>query len=153
MQSVLMVTPNLRVISDTFVLFLTIDEKVLSIASLVREDHQIASVFNIPLQILDLSGSEGIFGSSEDEKVSFFDLLEIDSVLVESNLSLNNPYFVTFLVLFDKLFKVRARVANFLLAGVEYDLSGGCSTTFWADMFEFVFKINQILCNSNQIIR
>lgn len=87
---------------------------VFSIASLVREDHQIASVFNIPLQILDLSGSEGIFGSSEDEKVSFFDLLEIDSVLVESN-------FVTFLVLFDKLFKVRARVANFLLAGVEYD--------------------------------
>ena len=84
--------------------------------------------------------------------MSLFDLFEIDSVLIESNLTLNNPYFVTFLVLFDKLFQVGARIANFLLAGVEYDLSERRSTTFWVAMFEFVFKINQILCNSNQII-
>ena len=62
--------------------------------------------------------------------MSFFDLVEIDSIFIESNLTLNNPYFVVFLVSFNKLFKVRARITNFLLAGVEYDLSGGLCTTF-----------------------
>ena len=62
--------------------------------------------------------------------MSFFDLVKIDSIFIESNLTLKNPYFVVFLVFFDKLFKVGARITNFLLAGVEYDLSEERSTTF-----------------------
>lgn len=40
-------------------------------------------------------------------------------------------YLVVLFVFFDKFLEVGARVANFLLARVENDLSEGRGTTFW----------------------
>ena len=57
-----------------------------AVASLVRENKQVAPIFDILLEILDFGGGEGIFGRGEDEELCFFDFIEIDGVLVKSNL-------------------------------------------------------------------
>ena len=59
---------------------------ILPITSLVRKDQQIASILNILLEVLNLSGSKFILRSSKNKKMSFFNLIEIDGILIESNL-------------------------------------------------------------------
>ena len=66
-----------------------------------------------------------IFGGGEDEQLGFFDLVEVDGVFVEADLECRWGYFVVLFVFPDEFLEVGAGVADFLFAGVEYDLCGG----------------------------
>lgn len=50
------------------------------------EDEKVAAVVDILFEVFDLGGGEEVFGGGEDEEVCFFDFIEVDGVLVESDL-------------------------------------------------------------------
>lgn len=69
-----------------------------------------------------------VLGGCNDEEVGLFYFIEIDGVLIESDLNVSFLYLIVFLVFFDELLQVGARIAQFLLADVENDLPN--STTY-----------------------
>lgn len=59
---------------------------VLPFAALVGKDKEVTTVFHELLEVLEFVGREGLLGRSNHEEVSPLDLLEVDHILVESDL-------------------------------------------------------------------
>ena len=95
---------------------------VLSVAALMGEDEEIASVLDKPFKIVDFGGREVVLGCGDDEKMGFFDLFKVDGFLIESDLGVTHSYLVALLVFLQEFLEVGARVAHLLLARVEYNL-------------------------------
>lgn len=92
---------------------------VLLVSALVADNHQVSSTFHILDEVSNFLGAEILLGGRDNEQVGFLDFLELDGILVESDLELMQIYFVHFLVLLGELLEVGARVAVLLLRGVE----------------------------------
>lgn len=60
--------------------------RVLAISAFVREDEEVASIFDILFEVFDFSGGEVVLGSGHNEEIGFFDLFEVNSFFVESDL-------------------------------------------------------------------
>jgi hypothetical protein len=88
-----------------------------------------------------------VFWSCDDEEVGLFYFIEVDDILIEPDLNVSFFYLIAFLVFFDKLLKVGARIAQFLLADVENDLPYSAAYHLLSThhlLFKFMFKYQSI---------
>jgi hypothetical protein len=91
------------------------------------KDQQVASILDEPFEIVNFGGGEGVLGCSDDEKMGFFDLFEVDGFLIESDLGVTHSYLEALLVFLQEFLEVRTRIAHLLLARVEYYLESTAS--------------------------
>lgn len=52
----------------------------------MRKDEEVASIFDILFEVFDFSGGEVVLGSGHNKEIGFFDLFEVNSFFIKSDL-------------------------------------------------------------------
>lgn len=63
--------------------------EVLAFAALVGEDEEVAPIFDVLLEVFDFGGGEVVLGGCDDKEVGLFYFIEVDDVLIESDLDVS----------------------------------------------------------------